>query len=228
MERGLKVTYDRQEMAFFAAMSDALAVQQRTQLLLLGISALVLAAGVALAIGVWRTVSANMARAYGLVEEGQARLQLALDAAHMATWDWDSAPIGSRGRVEQSDSSTYRPVLLGGLWLSCSSSCIPRIGLALEASLRHAATSGGKHEHEFRVVWPDSSIRWIVARSRSTAIQVDRLGAPAVGVYLDISARKIAELELARLGIHGCAHWTTQPSGTDRPTGVGVRGRGCS
>jgi PAS domain S-box-containing protein len=65
--------------------------------------------------------------------------------------------------------------------------------------------TGREGQAEFRVVWPDGSVHWILARGRTIA---DASGAPRrVGLMLDITERKQAEIarreneERLRLGI---------------------------
>jgi PAS domain S-box-containing protein len=65
--------------------------------------------------------------------------------------------------------------------------------------------AGREGQSEFRVIWPDGSVHWILARGRTI---IDAAGAPRrVGLFLDITERKQAEISLLeneerlRLGI---------------------------
>ncbi len=64
-------------------------------------------------------------------------------------------------------------------------------------SLELATSNGGHYEREYRVLLPDGQLRWIASRGH---IEFNEAGKPASvrGVSLDISHRKLAELELQR------------------------------
>jgi PAS domain S-box-containing protein len=52
--------------------------------------------------------------------------------------------------------------------------------------------AGREGQSEFRVIWPDGSVHWLLARGRTI---IDAVGAPRrVGLYLDITERKQAEI----------------------------------
>jgi diguanylate cyclase (GGDEF)-like protein/PAS domain S-box-containing protein len=140
----------------------------------------------------------NLRHLVARLEERGARLHLALEAAHMATWDWDleNDRLMWTGRTER---------LFGvpaDAFAGTSSALLelvhPEDRSVLRAAMRAAATGGGEHENEFRIIWPDGATHWIVARSRVDR-SLDSGSAHATGVYLDITARKVAELELASL-----------------------------
>jgi PAS domain S-box-containing protein len=67
----------------------------------------------------------------------------------------------------------------------------------LEPKVDADIATGREGQSEFRVVWPDGSVHWIFARGRTI---VDGRGRPRrVGLFLDITDRKRAEEEVARL-----------------------------
>jgi PAS domain S-box-containing protein len=123
-------------------------------------------------------------------EREAAMLRLALDAASIGTWTWN---------IE--DRSATWDSTMGALFGrgpdafefgSLASYLHPDdAGLVMEAveSARHAG--GGKVANEFRVIWPDGSIHWLLARGRF----VYRDGSPdaMVGIVADIDERKGAE-----------------------------------
>ena len=119
------------------------------------------------------------------------QLQMALDAAHMAMWDWpviDAAPPLESSRYmlhpPHADSDN---------------------GSADAASLVHAADLGNVNdavtrsirqraplEMEYRVVLPDGSLRWLLSRGKVVS---DLSGRPVrmIGLTADITERKTAE-----------------------------------
>ena len=64
-------------------------------------------------------------------------------------------------------------------------------------TLELAAANGGRYEREYRVLLPDGQLRWIASHGR---IEFNEAGKPARvrGVSLDITHRKLADLELHR------------------------------
>ncbi|ARV57378.1 PAS domain S-box protein [Nostocales cyanobacterium HT-58-2] len=130
------------------------------------------------------------------LRESEKRLKLALQTAKLGSWELD---------LKTGD-------------LSCSNQCKANFGLPLEAELSYGDLSEYIHpddrsliqeamtqaieehkdyEAEYRNIWPDHSIHWIL--TRGTGIY-DVHGNPTrmIGVTLDITARRQAEEELKR------------------------------
>jgi two-component system, NarL family, sensor histidine kinase UhpB len=124
--------------------------------------------------------------------DSEARLRLALEAAGMATWEWDTVQ----------DVLHYSPQLG------------PMLGLApggvhanykaflaivheqdrdrVEQAVEHALKKTDDYEFEFRVVWPDGSVHWVAGKGlvlRNEAGVAERM----IGVTMDITERKKAE-----------------------------------
>src|SRR6185369_16458331 len=66
--------------------------------------------------------------------------------------------------------------------------------------VRHAMDpmSGGRYDNEYRVLWPDGAIRWIVSKGRVFFAEVDGVRKPVrfIGALLDVTDRKKAEQAL--------------------------------
>ena len=96
------------------------------------------------------------------VEREAAMLRLALDAASIGTWSWDI----TAGRATW-DSST---AALFGLppdaleFGSPAPSLHPDDAGRVMDAVEVARRDGNNVEIEFRVVWPDGSIHWLIAR----------------------------------------------------------------
>lgn len=89
LERQIKSLYDQAEISFFKTFGVALHSQRDAQMLLLGMSGLLLLLGVALVVSLRRTVSAEFEQAYRsleaeVAERKRAEAQLAHDAVHDA------------------------------------------------------------------------------------------------------------------------------------------------
>ncbi|HEY9638775.1 MAG TPA: PAS domain-containing protein [Coleofasciculaceae cyanobacterium] len=131
------------------------------------------------------------------LRKSEARLRLALEAAHTGIWDWNilsntvdwsdnieqlfSLPTGSLGK-------TYKAFL----------DCVhPEDREVVAQSVKRALEEGADHDIEFRIVWPDGSVRWMAGHSK---VFYDKTGKAVrmLGTILDITDRKRSQEELQR------------------------------
>jgi len=137
-------------------------------------------------------------RAAADVEARQGRLLFALDAASMGTWEWDIAS----NRVIWSENLERIHGLPPGTFTGAFESYLREIHAhdrhRVLASLRHALDTGTIHDVEYRMVAPDGTVRWVLGKGR---VEYGADGRPAQmsGICMDISARKQADRENARL-----------------------------
>lgn len=126
------------------------------------------------------------------------RMALAVRAGGLGIWDWDVA--GGRlewdarmfelyGVKKEDFNGTYE-AWLGALHPGDRARCDAETRLALRAEKRY--------DSEFRIVWPDGTIRHVKA---AADIFRDVSGKPrrVVGVNFDISGARLAELELKKM-----------------------------
>jgi len=127
------------------------------------------------------------------------RLRLALDAAHMAAWDWDVASGEVQWNDEHYRMLGYVPHSFSPSYAHWADRLHPDDRVATEARVSEAVARGGEYEADFRVVWPDKTVRWIEARGR---MEHDTAGRPQrqYGVMTDITARKNVEQKLREEG----------------------------
>ncbi|HEY7462494.1 MAG TPA: ATP-binding protein [Gemmatimonadota bacterium] len=126
------------------------------------------------------------------------RLQLAVEAAQMGTWSYDVLT----DRVEWSENMEavhgLEPGSFPGTYEAYLALVHPddrdRVAGAVEKALNEASA----YEAEFRIRRPDGSEAWILGKGR---VLLDERGFAArlLGVGLDVTARKAAERERARL-----------------------------
>lgn len=139
-----------------------------------------------------RIEAAEDRRADHLHSDSEARLQLALEAAGMATWDWDIvndvteySPQGGQmlGLAPGRAHPSYKEFLA---IVHTEDRC--RFEQTIEQTLKDTDAYG----LEFRMIWPDGSVHWIASKGR---VLRDATGAPMrmIGVALDITERKEAE-----------------------------------
>ena len=144
-------------------------------------------------------LSNDVARAAGLAREleiSQKRLNLAADSANLGMWEWDIAHdeiwITDKGRAilgfdssEKLDFDRFR----SRLHPDDRESVLKAVDSSLGA--------GAEYQSEYRVVLPDGQVRWIAGRGH---VEFDGNGKPVRmrGASVDITQRKLAELEAAR------------------------------
>jgi PAS domain S-box-containing protein len=132
------------------------------------------------------------------LRESKARLEAAASAGIVGVWDWD---IPNNRLVW--DSMMYklygiREDNFGGAYEAWSSALHPEDKTHVEAEVQAALRGEREYEPEFRVVWPNGSIRHLKARSQ---LSFDAGGRPLrmIGVNYDISEQKTRQLMLDRL-----------------------------
>jgi PAS domain S-box-containing protein len=127
------------------------------------------------------------------LRESEERMRLAADAVNLGIWEWDLTK-------DEIWATNARRALLG--WPSSG-----RIGFEAFISRVHADDrdrvrqtindaihKGNDYDSEYRLVLPDGIVRWMATRG---SVHFDVNGKPArlLGVSIDITARKQAELE---------------------------------
>jgi PAS domain S-box-containing protein len=171
-----------------------------------------------------RNAGAGVREARAASQESEQRLLLAADAAHLGIWIRDL----KRQQIWLSDQwralfgfSAGQPVALADL--------LARVHADDRAAVRRTLDSAEqgvpRYEMEYRITLPDGALRWIGSHG---SVETDAAGRPALvrGVSLDITARKLAELDaqqkqkevthLGRLAVLGelsgaLAHELNQP-----------------
>ena len=120
----------------------------------------------------------------------EKRLQLALDAARMGTWEWE---VGT-GRGVWSDTSAAIfgvPSAGDGGLARFLHLVVPEDRVAVSTALDSAAAGGTPYDVQFRIRHPDGSVRWIHAKAAALADETGRL-TRLVGVNADITEREMA------------------------------------
>src|SRR5262249_36348473 len=132
------------------------------------------------------------------LRESEEHLRLALKSGRMGVWDWD------RHTNQRKWSKEYYLVM--GLlpfstepsyhaWAKCvHPEDLPHVKAAVEAAIAQKK----EYRCQYRVVWPDGTIRWVVARGESIYDENGRC-VRVMGVLVDITERKLAEEEIHRL-----------------------------
>lgn len=130
------------------------------------------------------------------LQDARSRLEAALEAGAIVTWTWDIP----NNRIF-SDKNLAKLFSLapseaeGGSVDQYIDAIHPDDQARVTAALRRSVESGEDYEADYRVVQPDGSVRWVVARGRA---ERDSAGQPVrmPGVLVDITDRKRLEEEL--------------------------------
>jgi len=128
--------------------------------------------------------------------DSEERIALAAQAVGLGFWMWrieDDQIWGSEGWLRLYGFDADADISYEAI----TQRIHPDDRQAVVRDWRSALEDRGDYAAEYRVVWPDGTQRWIAARGR---MQRDTHGKSArvLGVAVDITGRKEAELELAR------------------------------
>ena len=135
-------------------------------------------------------------KAQEALRRSEERLRLAVKTARLGTWDLDV----STGQVEASPIGKEHFGLspeAGIAYHTLRSAIHPDDRDEVAERIQQALDHGGTYEAEYRVLWPDQSIHWLVTQGvpiRDQNGSVSRM----VNVTLDITARKQVEENLAK------------------------------
>jgi two-component system CheB/CheR fusion protein len=129
------------------------------------------------------------------LQDSEQRLALALAAGHMGAWEWDVAS----GRVRWSEQLEAIHGLAPGTFRGTFEAFrelvhpgdLARVLEAIERSVKE----GSAYALDFRVVWPDGSVRWNAANGQ--VVRDERGGTRMVGVCRDVTEAKRASDAIA-------------------------------
>jgi PAS domain S-box-containing protein len=123
----------------------------------------------------------------------QDRLESALDAGAVASWVWDiQADRVFADRNLARLFSVPPEVACGGPLAAYLPTIHAQDRERVTASIARSVEARGPYEEEYRIIQPDGSSRWVVARGRVISDSVGR-AVRMPGVLFDVTDRKIAE-----------------------------------
>ncbi|OQW31063.1 MAG: hypothetical protein A4E19_20640 [Nitrospira sp. SG-bin1] len=125
----------------------------------------------------------------------EERLTLAMAAGQMGSWDWNVLT----GEVQWSPGHFsllgLRTDQVRPSYESWASRVHPDDLARVEATLRRTMSEHEEYRADFRVVWPDRSVRWMAGRGRYE-YAADGRCTRMVGIMVDVTERKQAEQTL--------------------------------
>lgn len=135
------------------------------------------------------------------VRETTARLRLALQAADAGLWEWDLRTNANFWSDEVWPLYGLEPHSCEPSYENWRQTVVPEDRARAEEMMLEAARQGTVLNTEWRVRKRDGSLRWLMSRGqpvRDDAGQIVRY----MGIVVDITARKVAELELREADKH--------------------------
>lgn len=136
------------------------------------------------------------------VAESDERVRIAVDAAGMGTWDYYPEPNQTKWSRRSREIFGLAPdeeLNLQGFLQRVHPEDRARVAAKVKEAKDPAIAS--EYDAEYRIVLPDGAIRWVIARGKCffAGSGASRKATRFSGVVLDITERKEAERERARL-----------------------------
>jgi PAS domain S-box-containing protein len=138
---------------------------------------------------------AERKRTEASLQESERQLRHALEAARMGTWDWNILTGQIQWSANLETLFGLEPGEFDGSFAMFISSVHPEDRNRVQEAINAAVTTGAEYNIEFRVVYPNGTIRWALSQGK---VFYDELGQAVrmAGVDLDITERKRSEVEL--------------------------------
>ncbi len=138
---------------------------------------------------------AERKRTEEVLRSSEERLRLGLQAARMGTWDWDIAENRIIWSANMESMFGLAPGEFDGSYGQFVSRLHPDDRDRVLEAINAAMTHGANYDIEFRVLYPDGTIRWALSQGK---VFYDASGQPIrmSGVDLDITDRKQNEASL--------------------------------
>lgn len=129
------------------------------------------------------------------LRENQQKLQLAIEVGRFGAWELDLKTRAIQATTETKAHFGVAPDEPLGYRRLVSELIHPDDRQGMEDAIRHAVLSRTDYHAEYRVIWADGSLHWVVTRGRAVYGDDDKPLRMA-GVTLDVTARRRAEEDL--------------------------------
>lgn len=126
------------------------------------------------------------------VKKSEESLQASLDAAEIGVWDWDIAGGCITWAGHHAKLFGYEENEFDGSYAGFERCIHPEDLAGLRAAIEKAKNENAEYLHEYRVIWPDGSVHWILAKGRCKYDSSGR-AVRMLGIVKDITSRKEAE-----------------------------------
>jgi PAS domain S-box-containing protein len=137
---------------------------------------------------------AETRRAQEMLERGKESMQLAQQYVGIGIWEWDLQTGALAWSDEIRRLHGIEAEQFDGRYESWMETIVPEDRQQVQQSITEALASKGEYEVQYRVIFPDKSVRWLEARGRTIVIS----GTPVrmLGAAMDVTSRKAAEQAL--------------------------------
>jgi PAS domain S-box-containing protein len=126
------------------------------------------------------------------LHESEERLRLALEAGRMGTWEWHVATNEVIWSPGLEAIHGLAPGTFEGTFADYQSDIHPEDRERILGAIAQTLAQGEDHHIEYRIVWPDGSIRWVEGRGKLIRDQ-SGVATRMIGVCMDVTERKQAE-----------------------------------
>jgi len=138
---------------------------------------------------------AERRRTEDALRDQSEKLQLAMEAAHMATWNWDLLTNRITWSPNMEALFGLAPGEFDGSYDQFVARLHPDDRDRVLKAINAAVTTGADYDIEFQVLYPNGTVRWALSQGK---VFYDAIGQPVrmAGIDLDISDRKRSEVEI--------------------------------
>ena len=127
-----------------------------------------------------------------VLRSNEERLRLALEAAHMTIWDWNSQTNQITWSNNYELLFGFAPGSFAGTFEAVLSCIHPEDRKLVASAVTRSLKQRADYESEFRIVCPNGSIRWLAAKGQFFYDETGTTEVRMMGVIMDITERKQA------------------------------------
>ncbi len=144
----------------------------------------------------YATINEELRRRNEALQESEERLRLAIRAGNLGIWDWDLVSdhmtwSASLYEIHGVDKEHFEPTVASVARLVHGDDR-ERVDSVATAAIKRDA----KYETEFRAIRPDGEQKWLF--TTAIVIRANNIPIRVLGVTMDITSRKVAEIALQR------------------------------
>jgi PAS domain S-box-containing protein len=129
------------------------------------------------------------------LQKSEAQLRLALETAQLGIWSWDLTTDRVTWSTDVEQLFGLQPKVFEETYAAFIDLVHPSDRDRMLQTVNTAIATRQDHSQEFRVIWPDGSLHWLVTTSHLLLDSADR-PVRMIGMTMDITPRKQAEIAL--------------------------------